>query len=630
MAQYTIATGADDGSLTSANSFSISLQNIIFGHNGHQSYFRFQGIAIPQGSELTSAKVTFQQYNIGMGTPVSILCAFINQKSPLRPSNASAMSAMREYATEWIPWDIVPLGTQDGDIQSPELMASLQEIINRSDWVSGDAVILYVKDNGSPTNVLRYVKAYDNPSGGWARLDVTYDPAILAEITEEVTLSETAGDGTVEGEVNEGGILGEEVQTIESLIIEGAEVSDLATYDGVTGTAYFETIAEALGLLDDCSSTSRPMQFETIIEELSLLGLGYYGVLSSRVINDTLTISGEFKTGWVTSVLEALQVLDLGNVILGLSTEDWLSILDYEENNWNGREILFEGMTVYDLAGLGQIIQDTNIDQLDFVDSQSCKLTIKILEALGFNDLAAVLLSLSMTTSSTLQMNDAPRYGFNDFIIEILSLIDAEAVIGKFLEKTIEVLDFGEESFWQRAGIVSAEDLLELVDHTTNLGRFYSTVYDMLAMEIIIELDGEVWQCYVLNTPHFHPSVYSGFDFNSYCVYENKAYGANGTGIYELTGNTDIGEKIRTGVILSKTDFGMPNHKRFRNGYLGVAGDLPVMVFETENGERVTYAINKEGKVVGSHGLKSKKWVLSIADYDTLTYTKLIPIILTR
>jgi hypothetical protein len=158
----------------------------------------------------------------------------------------------------------------------------------------------------------------------------------------------------------------------------------------------------------------------------------------------------------------------------------------------------------------------------------------------------------------------------------------------------------------------------------------YSLIYDTLKMNVIITLGADVYECYVLNTPKFMPSMYSGFDFNSYCVFENRAFGANDTGIYELTGTTDAGNTIHTGIVLNNTDFGSPNQKRFRRGYLGISGTSPVLVMETENGDRKSYTIDVNGKTVFAHDLKSKKWTLSVADFDELETIELIPVILTR
>jgi hypothetical protein len=169
-----------------------------------------------------------------------------------------------------------------------------------------------------------------------------------------------------------------------------------------------------------------------------------------------------------------------------------------------------------------------------------------------------------------------------------------------------------------------------LTETVTSKGTLYDAVYDTLKMSVTVELAGEVYECYVLNTPRFHPSMYSGFNFNSYCVFENRAFGANGTGIYELTGTTDAGTSISTGAVLSRTDFGSRNYKRFRKGYLGISGTSPVMVMECDDGSRKVYDISSEGMVVFSHDHKSREWKLSIADFDTLDVMKLIPVVLRK
>ena len=168
------------------------------------------------------------------------------------------------------------------------------------------------------------------------------------------------------------------------------------------------------------------------------------------------------------------------------------------------------------------------------------------------------------------------------------------------------------------------------IDSVTARGTLCNVLYDTLALNVTVELDGEIWECYVLNTPKFLPSMYSGFDFNSYCIFENRAFGANSSGIYELAGSTDAGSEIHTGAILSKTDFGSANQKKFRKGYLDISGTAPKMILETESGERQAYSIDAQGKVTASTALKSKKWALSVAEFESLSSMKFIPIILTK
>jgi hypothetical protein len=149
-------------------------------------------------------------------------------------------------------------------------------------------------------------------------------------------------------------------------------------------------------------------------------------------------------------------------------------------------------------------------------------------------------------------------------------------------------------------------------------------------LNVVVELDGEVWECYVLNTPKFLPSIYSGFNFNSYCVFQNRAYGCKADGIYELTGDTDNGTIINTGVQLSETKFGLPNQKRFRKAYIGVSGTTPLLTMETETGETKTYSIDTDGEVDASRSLRSKKWKLTVTDFESLDFIKLVPIVLAK
>ncbi|MFA7257548.1 MAG: hypothetical protein WC047_08250, partial [Kiritimatiellales bacterium] len=119
-------------------------------------------------------------------------------------------------------------------------------------------------------------------------------------------------------------------------------------------------------------------------------------------------------------------------------------------------------------------------------------------------------------------------------------------------------------------------------------------------------------------------------NFNSYCEFQGVAYGANATGVFKLTGDTDNGATIHTGAALHETDFRARNDKRFRKAYLGVSGTEPVMIMETGEGERTVYSIDDKGKVDASRSLHSRDWTLSVSDFDSLESIQLVPVILAR
>jgi hypothetical protein len=143
-------------------------------------------------------------------------------------------------------------------------------------------------------------------------------------------------------------------------------------------------------------------------------------------------------------------------------------------------------------------------------------------------------------------------------------------------------------------------------------------------------LDGAIYQCWVLNTKEFHPSVYSGFDFNSFCRFQGVPYGARADGIYRLDGSTDEGKAIHSGIVLSNTDFGLENFKRFRKAALGVsASGVPLLKVETEDGSSKVFEVQQKQASI-TRDLKGRRWTFSLAEFDELDFIELFPVVLAR
>jgi hypothetical protein len=305
-------------------------------------------------------------------------------------------------------------------------------------------------------------------------------------------------------------------------------------------------------------------------------------------------------------------------------------MIDSQSNNWNGREIISDNVTLFDITEARKRYADSLSDTIDMTDLSSYVLSLTVLEYMGFTELVQGIKSLTASASDNLDLSDSSSHALALLISETLSVVDANSVITTFVNSIQSDLGLTDVSSLLRTIGTGVTESLVLTETISNKGTLYSAIYDTLAMDVTVELNGDIYECYVLNTPKFYPSMYSGFEFNSFCVFENRAFGANDLGIFELAGSTDNGTTIHSGVILSETDFGAPNQKRFRKGYLGISGSTPVMVFETNDGKRQTYAVDTNGKITVSHELKGKSWVLSVADFDTLDSIKLIPIILTK
>lgn len=482
--------------------------------------------------------------------------------------------------------------------------------------------------------------ATDAAWGAWSALEIL---EILGEISESATISDSMTPLHLVDVVPESASISDEMKGSDpsGSLVESGSITAL-----MKGSDLYGTIPETTNINDVIARN-----YEVVRSQAEAGNIGdvfdgtvyIYRSISESVdmvdaaersfpqtITDLIFIWDTIVNGWGLSIDESLVLTDTLSEVLGLMISDWITLIDSQTNNWNGRDIINDTVYLYDVVDKYLAVSDTISEGITLTDANSYVLTVAVLEYLGFSSLATAMKTMADTVNEGMALADSPSYAWQEIISETLQAIDAVSVITTFIDTVSDTLTATDAaSLIARVG-ESLNESLVFTETITNKGTLYSAVYDTLRMNVTIELSGEVYECYVLNTPKFMPSMYSGFNFNSYCVFENRAFGANDTGIYELTGTTDAGSAIHDGVILSSTDFGSRNQKRFRRAYLGISGSSSVMVVETEEGERQVYNIDTNGKAVVSRELKSKEWKLSVADFDELDTIKLIPVILSK
>lgn len=441
----------------------------------------------------------------------------------------------------------------------------------------------------------------------------------MDNISEQATISESFGSNIDEALNPAIPVQDEMGSLIDNTPGEDASISS-SFYVALLGLV----IDDSLGLGDE-SLYRFPKDLN---DEFTLSDSGSASLAKALV--DTLNIYEDCLLTWKVTNSESLVLTDTLAEVLGLIISDWITLIDAQTNNWNGQEIVPDTLNLFDVSIGAKAYADTVEESLVVTDGALYKLTVTVLEYLGFTDLANAIKTMAMSISESVGLSDTPSHALSFVVSDALASVDSLSVVKSLAGAVQESLGLTETlSFIKRLGL-TVDDPLTLSETVTSQGALYSAVYDTLAMNITVELNGETYECYVLNTPKFMPSMYSGFDFNSYCVFEDRAFGANDTGIYELTGTTDAGSVIHTGAVLSDTDFGSRNNKRFRKGYLAVSGDSPLMILETEDGGRQAYTVDTGGMTVFSHDQKSKKWKISIADFDTLESIKIIPVVLSK
>lgn len=395
------------------------------------------------------------------------------------------------------------------------------------------------------------------------------------------------------------------------------------------GTSYrVEIIEDGFTIVDSASNglrypiiSSDGFNISETVENARVLGI----LIEDGFISYDLTLQC-----WIMTAPDTLNVSETVTKILGIPVTDYLSMADFQVNNWMGQEIVAAEIAIYDTPeGVRFFLKDID-DTFDTVDLSNKILGLVIPDYMDFvSELIANWYGIKSVTSSltVLDSLDGIKW-INRLIEETFDIVDGYQY--ELAIRLLETLDFAELIVEHPTFNKILIDSVSFTGTASFLSHLYSVIQDGVHLNVSVELEGEVYECWVFNTPKFQPSVYSGYDFNSYCSFGDKAYGANATGIYELTGDTDHGTDINTGVILGSSNLGFPTGKRMRAAQLGYTGGTPVLVLEVEDGTRKAFTITPRRTFDGDRNVKGREWILSVADFENLEFIHLIPIVLTR
>jgi hypothetical protein len=146
-------------------------------HNVIIGGLRFRGLAVPQGATVTSA--TLEVISNGTGTTGSTSVTVRGNAA----DNAAALTQDADYSsssdlstrsrtTASVTWSISGTWTNNTTYSAPDLSTVVQEIINRSGWASGNALLL-ILDPSSGTDYRGFYSVDGSASKG-ATLTVGY------------------------------------------------------------------------------------------------------------------------------------------------------------------------------------------------------------------------------------------------------------------------------------------------------------------------------------------------------------------------------------------------------------------------------------------------------------------------
>jgi len=591
------AVSADDGWLEIPNYFDNSYTYTVIS-SIDLIFIRFPNVTIPAGATITSAVIKLYA-SVSRSGFVSMPCAFEDADNPSAvASYADGVSRTKTTADATWSSGAWVINTQ---YDSPNLKDSLQEVIDRVGWASGNAVQWLTSGAASGDG---YAYTYEGAG---------YKPVLFVEWTD-----------------------------LAPVIADGIGISDVAVYDNVV---YQREISDALSAVDTVGQrlifvsaildnvsfitecTWQILLVKAANDSIKVTDVSSYDILYGSLLREVLRIWDYPYPGWVSTIADVLNLIDAALLKYGISISEWLTLQDAAPGNWIGTERITELITITDLQEAVKTIALSIAETVTLEDLVTKILSIQVLEYLAYTEAFSIFESFAVLEA--LSLSDETIRSFDKVIADVLANTDAALSIW-LLNVGIADSVAATDSLGNFLTLSQlATEAITVTDIATSQGNLFSLILESLQLGLTLNLDGEIWQCWVITNTTFDLSVYSGFDFNSYCNFQKKSYGVKANGFYALEGTTDAGPPIHAGVVLGATNFGTENRKKIRRASLGLSGTNAAIRVQTDEGSDRIFLVTDRRAYI-DRDIVGKDYVLSISEFNSLDFIDLVPIVLAR
>ncbi|MCB9196416.1 MAG: T9SS type A sorting domain-containing protein [Flavobacteriales bacterium] len=145
---------------------------------------RFNGLEIPNGATITSAYVQFTADEDQSGTANLVIYGEASDNAAAFTSSTNNLSNRTRTTTSvsWSPnsWSTDQNGTNE---QTPDITNIVSEIINRSGWDMGNALVILIEGSGTRSG---YSRDTDVSKSAKLHITFTYETPVSNDITENV------------------------------------------------------------------------------------------------------------------------------------------------------------------------------------------------------------------------------------------------------------------------------------------------------------------------------------------------------------------------------------------------------------------------------------------------------------
>jgi len=144
---------------------------LVFDHDNQTVGLRFTSLAIPRGATIGSAFIQFTA-DEAQSEATSLLIQGQAAGDPTTFDRTKTSISTRPRTAASVTWTPAPwttVGDAGADQRTPDIKAIIQEIVNRSDWVSGGSIVILITGTGHRT-----AESYEGMPSGAAQLELLY------------------------------------------------------------------------------------------------------------------------------------------------------------------------------------------------------------------------------------------------------------------------------------------------------------------------------------------------------------------------------------------------------------------------------------------------------------------------
>ena len=174
---YTITANSDDCFIEDDATMYLDYGSIYMGNDGSASQdlgLRFQSVAIPNGSTITSAIVTFTAYGNNSGTTCNITIKGEDVDDAATFSTIANFTGRVRTATS-VTWSGLGSWSDNSTYPSADVATIVQDVVGRLGWSSGNDFVLFFEDNSSTGGAVRIAGCKDGGESEEATFEIIYE-----------------------------------------------------------------------------------------------------------------------------------------------------------------------------------------------------------------------------------------------------------------------------------------------------------------------------------------------------------------------------------------------------------------------------------------------------------------------